>query len=436
MTTSDRDGEHMDSMYDAATGGPLTLAGATVLDGTGGAAIENGVVRVEDGSVTAVGRRGDFSRLADPVVDCTGCTLVPGLINSHLHLVLNGDGEAYREKLPRLAQMRDRELVPEYLAQARRNLDAGITTVRDLHPGPGGTPEGMLVAQELLRRGDADGSRVHLALRPLVMAGGHGGQWLSRIVSGVDEVRRAVRENVAEGSQFLKLMTAHSWGPLPGRPESWRRYFTVPELSAAVEAAHRAGVRAAAHSHGRDSISDNLEAGIDSIEHGSGLEEDLVERMVDQGTFLVPTLAPYANYIEVGASRGAPPERIAEARYVAERQRAGMRLAIEAGVKIAAGTDAGFQFLPHGDTLIDELELYVELGMEPLAAVRAATSRGAELLGIDDRVGSIRPGMVADLLLVEGDVRDQIGALRRVRMVLVDGRVVRGRPPRREHHTG
>ncbi|MQA72914.1 MAG: amidohydrolase family protein [Solirubrobacterales bacterium] len=395
-----------------------------VLDGTGDPPIEDGVLLVEGQRIAAVGPREDFPELEGEVIDCAGGAILPGLVNSHLHLALDGDDTPYPAKLPRLAQMRDRELIPLYLEQARINLEAGITTVRDLHPGPGGTTEGMLVAQELLRRGEVAGSRVHLALRPLVMAGGHGTQWLSRVASGPEDVRRAARENVAEGSQFLKLMTAHSWGPLPGRPESWRRYFTVAELAAAVDAAHRAGIPVAAHSHGVDSIGDNLEAGVDSIEHGSGLTEELVTRMVDQGTFLVPTLASYASFIAVGPERGAPAGRVEEARYVHERQRSGMRLAIEAGVKIAAGTDAGFQYLRHGATLVRELELYVELGMTPLDAIGAATLRGAEILQVADRLGSLEAGKIADVIVVDGDPLADVGALRAVKVVIREGRII------------
>lgn len=403
------------------------FVGGRVIDATGRPPQEDGVVLVEGARIAAIGPRSQFpSDLQAAVIDCGGGSVLPGLINSHLHLALSGDDEDYGDKLPKLAQLKDRALIPLYAEQARINLEAGVTTVRDLHPGPGGTVEGMKTLQELLRRHDLRGSRVYLALRPLVQAGGHGSHWLSRAVSGADEVRRAVRENVAEGSDFIKIMTAHSWGPLPGRPESWARYLTLEELRAGVEVAHRAGRLVAAHSHGVDSIAENLEAGIDSIEHGSGLTDELVERMVRQGTFLVPTLASYERFVRVGPSRGAAPARVEEARYVRERQRSGVAKAIAAGVKIAAGTDAGFQYLGHGDTLVLELELYVELGMSPLEAIRSATARGAELLQQGDRLGTLEPGKLADVIVVDGDASADVGALRRVRQVMRDGVLYRG----------
>lgn len=398
------------------------FTGGTVIDATGRAPIADGVVLVEGDRIAAVGRRGDFpTDMAAVEVACAGCSVLPGLVNSHLHLALTGDDEDYADKLPKLAKLKDRDLIPLYAEQARTNLDAGVTTVRDLHPGPGGTVEGMKVLQEQLRRHQLRGSRVFVALRPLVQAGGHGSHWLSRSVSGADEVRRAVRENVAEGSDFIKIMTAHSWGPLPGRPESWARYLTVEELRAGVEVAHRAGRLVAAHAHGDLSIGEDLEAGIDSIEHGSGLTDELIGRMVRQGTFLVPTLASYEQFTRVGPAKGAAARRVEDARYVRERQRTGVAKAIAAGVKIAAGTDAGFQYLGHGETLVLELEMYVELGMKPLDAIRAATARGAELLQQGDAFGTLEPGKLADVIVAQGDVLSDIGALRRIRAVMRDG---------------
>ena len=397
--------------------------GGQVIDGSGRLPVRDDVLKVEGRFVKAVGIRSEFGQVLEGhVVDCSGCTVLPGLINSHAHLSLSGDDENYSTKVPRLSQMRDRHLIPMYLEEAHKNLEAGVTTVRDPHAGAGGTIEGLLVSQELLRRGDVLGCRVFLGLRPLVMVGGHGSWWLSRVVSGIDEVQRATRENVADGANLIKIMTAHSWGPLPDQPETQVRYLTIPELSASVEVAHRAGLPVAAHSHGYDSIKENLDASIDSIEHGSGISDDLAEQMVNQGTFLVPTLASYENFRLVGGQRGAAVGRVNDASFVADQQQSGFRKAIQAGVRIAAGTDAGFQFLPHGDTLVLELELYVKLGMQPIDAIRSATSRGAELLRLTDRLGTLEAGKLADVLVVGGNPLADIGSLRNVRLVMKEGR--------------
>lgn len=404
----------------------MILLGGRVIDGTGRAPIDDGAVSIEGSRITAVGKRSDFGEdPGDSVIDCEGSTLIPGLFNCHCHLALDGDEESYTTKLPRLAQMKDPELVPIYMDQARRNLDAGVTTLRDLHPGPGGTPDAFLILQELIERGYADGSRILLALRPLVVAGGHGTQWLSRPVSGSEELRLAVRENIAHGSNVIKMMTAHSWGRLPNRPESWRRYFTPEELRVAAETAHMANIPISAHSHGADIIEANVEAGFDSIEHGSDLKDRTVELMAERGTYLVPTLSSFHNFTEVADGFGIPADRVDEARFVVKRQREGFGRALQAGVKIAAGNDAGFQFLPHGDSIVRELELYVELGMKPVEAIRSATMHAAGLLRVDDKLGSLEAGKLADVVVVRGDAEHDIGALRDVQLVIKEGRVVR-----------
>ena len=403
------------------------LAGGTLFDGVSDETVADAAVWVDRGEIVYAGPHKSDGFEGAEVVDCGGRTIVPGLINAHLHLSLDGDDTPYPVKLPYLKSLPDSELVMIYLRNAVQNLRAGVTTVRDMHPGPGGTVEGMKIAQRLLDRPEIPGSRCALALRPLVMKGGHGGQWLSRAASGPDDVQLAVREVIAEGAEVVKLMTAHSWGPLPGKPESLRKYFTLPELRAAVETAHRANIKVSAHSHGVDSIADNLEAGIDSIEHGSGLTEDLVQRMLDQGTYLVPTISSYANFVEEGRRHGEAEQRVADAAYVVERHRAGLKLAIEAKLKIAAGTDSGFQYLGHGAALKQELEIYVELGMRPVDALRSATSVAAELLGREDRIGRVAAGFDADLLITEGDPLTDISRLREVAYVMAQGRLYSAR---------
>lgn len=399
------------------------LEGGRLFDGAGDESLAEASVWVDGDKIVYAGpRRSDGFEGAE-VVDCSGCTIVPGLINAHLHLALDGDSTPYPVKLPYLKSLPDSELVMLYLRNAETNLKAGVTTVRDMHPGPGGTVEGMKIAQRLLDRPEIPGSRCVLALRPLVMKGGHGGQWLSRAASGQDDVQLAVREVIAEGAQVVKLMTAHSWGPLPDKPESLRKYFTVPELRSAVETAHRANVKVSAHSHGVDSIDANLEAGIDSIEHGSALTEELVQRMLEQGTYLVPTISSYANFVKRGREEGESEQRVNEAAYVVERHRAGLKLAIEAKLKIAAGTDSGFQYLGHGAALIDELEIYVELGMRPVDALRTATTVAAELLGRQDQIGRVATGFDADLLITRGDPLEDVSQLRGVEYVMAQGRL-------------
>jgi imidazolonepropionase-like amidohydrolase len=146
--------------------------------------------------------------------------------------------------------------------------------------------------------------------------------------------------------------------------------------------------------------------------------------MVERGTFLVPTLASYHNFSKVGASHGEGPGRISDSDYMSRRQREGLALAIQAGVKIAAGTDSGFVYLPHGSVIVDELALYVECGMSPIEALRSATSTAAQLVGVGDQLGSLKPGMIADLVVVDGAPHENIRALRAIRHIVKEGRIV------------
>lgn len=404
----------------------LTLVNGTVIDGIQQQPRRRAALRIAHGEVAGVYDSSEqVKEFKGEIRDCSGMTILPGLSNVHVHLALNGDTESYETKLPRLKGLEDEELVPIYLDQARANLEAGITTIRDLHPGPGGTTRGMLVARSVIEHGHAIGSRIHLALRPLVMSGGHGTQWLSKSVSGQDEIRRAVRENIAEGSDVIKIMAAHSWGQLPGRPESWRRYLTMEELQAAVEVAHRSMIPVSVHAHGTEAIAESVLAGVDSIEYGSGINGHVAELMAERGCFLVPTLSSFQNFLDVGEEYGVSELRRQEAMYVVQRQRTGFKAALQAGVKVVAGNDAGFQYLPHGSSLVRELELYVELGMKPIEAIQAATSVAAQLLQCSDQQGSLSPGMRADVLVVEGDASTDISTLKNVRLVIKDGVIVR-----------
>lgn len=403
----------------------LHVVGADVLDVDRRRVLADGVVRVVAGRIDAVGARGDFSEVLDGEVhDATGTTLVPGLINSHAHLALDGDEVPYATKLPLLSALGEPDLFVGYAEQAERNLRAGVTTVRDLHLGPTGDPEQLRVLREAVERGVVVGSRILAALVPLVIAGGHGNHWVSRRVSGPDEAARGAREAIADGADVVKLMTAHAWGPLPDRPDSWGRYFAVEELRAAIEAAHRLGVPVAAHSHGRQAVRDVVEAGVDSVEHGSDVDARALAAMEASGTFLVPTLTSYRTLVERADELGLPPDRRAEAGWVADRQRASFQSALEAGVRIAAGNDAGFHGVAHGTTFVRELEIYREYGMDPWEVLRSATTVAAELCGVGRDLGRVEPGHLADLVSVAGDPIADTAALRDVRAVWRAGSLV------------
>lgn len=403
----------------------LVLRGGRLIDSTGRQPVESSAVVVDGSRIAFVGSSSDLGKVdGATVVDLAGLTIMPGLINAHCHLTLNGDDEPYETKVPKLARLHDTMLTLMAAEQAKKNLDNGITTVRDLHPSSGGTEFQVLSLRDAIKAGTVLGSRIVCTGKCLVMAGGHGSHWISRECSGVEDCRRGAREVLKTGADFIKIMAAAGWGPILGKPATWAKLLTAEEMAAAVEIAHRAGKPAAAHSHGVQSISDVLDAGIDSVEHGSGLTDELVERMVKQGTYLVPTLTSYDTFVRGGVTATASEEKIRDAQGVIERHRPGIAKAIQAGVKIAAGTDAGFQRLPHGE-LVSELQIYRTLGMSAHDAIIAATKTAANLLQIGDLVGTVEPNKVADLLVVDGDPLFDLESLRNIRLVMKEGKIYR-----------
>ena len=255
------------------------------------------------------------------------------------------------------------------------------------------------------------------------MTGGHG-WFLGREADGPDAVRRAAREEMKLGATCIKLMASggvYGHAEEPGSPQ-----LTVEEMRAAVEEAHKTGRKVAAHAYSVAAIGNALDAGVDSIEHGSFLDRQTAERMREQGTCLVPTMSVYAAMDAKGPELGTPDYVRRKTTEVLEASREAFRLALDAGVPMAAGTDCGAPGHPHG-TLREELRLMVEAGATPQQALRFGTSAAARLLGLDGEVGSLEPGKRADMLAVAGDPLRDVRALEGVFLVLREGvEVARG----------
>jgi imidazolonepropionase-like amidohydrolase len=379
---------------------------ARVFDGTSEGVIEDGAVVVEDGRIASVGpARG----LPPNTVDLGDATLMPGLVDAHVHLVWDASAEPH--------EVVERESHALTVLRCAKNaglhLRAGVTTVRDV-----GSADGLAVEiGRAVELGILSGPRVVAAGRAIAMTGGHG-WFLGREADGPDAVRRAAREEIKAGASCIKLMASggvYGHAEEPGSPQ-----LTVEEMRPAVEEAHKAGRKAAAHAYSVEAINNALEAGVDSVEHGSFLDRETVGRMREQGTYLVPTMSVYAAMAEKGPGLGSPEYITRKTAEVLEAGGEAFRLALEAGVPVAAGTDCGAPGHPHG-TLPEELRLMVEAGATPQQALRFGTSAAAELLGLGDEVGALEPGKRADLLAVAGDPTLDILALREVRLVLRDG---------------
>ncbi|QXG76490.1 amidohydrolase family protein [Modestobacter sp. L9-4] len=394
------------------------FSGGQVLDGTGAPAAPADVA-VQDGRIVEVGVGLD----GDEVVDCTGATVLPGLFDCHVHVMMSG------VDLMRTLQTPFSYGFYEALHNLRRTLALGITSVRDA----GGADLGVA---EAVRRGLISGPRMQIAISMLSQTGGHGDGWHvcgaelplmgphpgrpRTIVDGPDEMRRTVRELLRAGADVIKVAT--SGGVLSARDDPRHPHFRPEELDVLVEEANAAHVAVMAHAQGAEGIKSAVRAGIRSIEHGIYLDDEAIDLMLAHGTWLVPTLAaPRAVLAAVAGGAQLPTAVVDKARAVQAVHDESVTRAIAAGVKVAMGTDSGVG--PHGDNLV-ELGLMADCGFTPEQAWHATTLSAAELLGVAGELGSLEPGKRADVVVLDGDATDLSGLAGRVREVWRDGELV------------
>lgn len=416
----------------AAEHGTLVLLrDARLIDGSGAAPREHVDVLVREGTIAQVGP-GIEPPPGARVVELGGRTLLPGFIDAHVHLGASPPASYAQGVVDGLR----RNLGDDALLGARNARDtlmAGFTTVRNV----GGSMADRAL-RDAIAGGLVPGPRMLVANYSIGITGGHCDHTNSMkpealphlqdyrhgVADGPEEVRKAVRYQVKHGADVIKVCATGgvmSQGDAVGSPQ-----LDPVELRAAVEAANRAERKVAAHAHGNQGIREAVQAGVHSIEHGSILDRETVRMMVERGTFLVPTVY-VARAVEQQADAGTLSEESArKAREIAPKMRASFKLAYDSGVKIALGSDAGvFQHGENGR----EFGTMVELGMKPMDAIVAGTSRAAELLGLAD-VGRVKEGMRADLVVVEGDPLKDVRVVEAPAMVMKGG--VIHLPPRWE----
>jgi imidazolonepropionase-like amidohydrolase len=402
--------------------GVTVLWNARVIDGTGADPRERAIVRIEEGRIAELGAaHGAAPELA---IDLEGRTLLPGLIDAHAHVSSDasrspgfGPPPALKGELPR-----PRELGYFILAKAARAmLAAGVTTVRDV----GSYDDEAIALREAVRLGIVEGPRI-LSCGRIISATAPGGAIFStmyREADGPDDMRRAVREQLRRGADFVKLMATGARSVLSEDPEPAQ--MTEDELHAIVDEAHRMGVRVAAHVEGLEGARLAVAQGVDTIEHGLSLHREprLLEAMAQRGIVLVPTLSTFHDLAERFAS-SFPQPLVDQAKRQREEAYSTLVAARDAGVTLAMGHDSG----PPGDNAI-ELVRMVAGGLSPLEGIAAATRGSARALGLDE-VGTVTAGTVADLLVVDGDPIADVGVLNdpeRIWLVLASGRTVAGR---------
>lgn len=398
------------------------ITDARLVDGSGAEPLENAVIVLDGKKIIQVETQGNIQIDQNDahVISAAGRTVLPGLIDTHVGFM--------REVMPiqpNPYQTTDKfvaESILNALVNADRCLKAGVTTVRQDSAGH----EGIYALREAFEAGRLDGPRIITPGNGLTISGGHA--WYScQEVDGPEEVRKAARLQLRAGADWIKLMaTAGSGGLFAGEsPEQWQ--MTVDEMRPAVEEAHKKGKWVMAHVSCAEGARNCLEAGVDSIEHGLFLEEDIVQEMADKGVFLVPTLWLYRRLVEIGERGEIPEWKYQRARGVVGRHTRSFELALEAGVKIAAGTDAGMPYTPVGASLHNEMLVMHEIGMSPMDVIVSATRRAAECLRLDDELGTIQPGKLADILIVDGDPLSNLGDTRQTWKVFKEGKLVHSR---------
>ncbi len=408
------------------------LTNARLLDGTGAPPRPNQAVLIDGNRIVGVGAEASLNPPPNtPRIDLQGKTLLPGLIDCHVHIWGNPDPDAKPQRQTRIpikdnAYYKARNLLFA-LQAAQDTLAAGFTTIQDLM-----APNDMVFPlRDAIAEGEFVGPRLRASGLCITLTGGHGTEYpeMAIVADGPQEILKAVRQQVAAGADVIKYMggtRAAFSPPFRGRPG-----YTTEEMAVGVEEAHRAGLRVHVHAHSSiEGIKNSIRAGVDSIEHGFPMDDEALEMMAERGTYLCPTLSvnPAAlDIIERG--RWAFPGSEKQVRYLAEQAPKMIEGAKRIGVKIALGTDAAMPGVYHGGNA-RELELLVEYGLTPMDALVAATRNGAENLGMLDDIGTIEEGKLADMIVVDGDPLDDIRVLKDlscIPLVIKDGAIVADR---------
>jgi imidazolonepropionase-like amidohydrolase len=400
----------------------IVVRAAHMLDVKSGRMIDDPVIVITGDRITSVSGPAPAGA---PVINLVGATLVPGLIDAHTHIVGKGTNFGYQE----LA-----ESIPSATLWGARNarvtLEAGFTTVRNV----GASGYADVALRDAINEGLVPGPRMMVSGPPLGITGGHCDdnllpfayhQTAEGVADGIEGVQHKTREVIKYGADVVKICA--TGGVLSKGDDPQASQFTLEEMKAIVADAHRLGRKVAAHAHGAQGILWATEAGVDSIEHGSYIDQAGIAAMKQHGTYLVPTMYLQTWMLENAQAIGLPPMYAVKMRQIIDVARKNIQRAFSSGVKIAFGTDAAVY--PHGLNA-HEFNVYVQMGMTPIQAIQTATVNAADLLGWSDRIGSIEPGKFADIVAVSTDPTKDVTTLEHPVFVMKGGQVYRNETAR------
>lgn len=415
---------------------PLILRGGLLIDGNGGDPVPDPEVHVEGGRIAGVcGRTGRTASGAARVIDCGGRVLMPGMMDLHVHLSCANTVDHAQTELANVIRT-PAEMLLDAAKNARFLLDAGFTTLRDLDWI---TPQGRTFVQEMgalrdaIAAGKLPGPRL-ITGGFVLTTGSHHDRMLPRVIPrdptyqgvGPAEVRRVSRRALRDGADLLKACVSGGHCTFDRHDDLWDRGLTQDELDAMVDEAHAFRKSVAAHCHTPLSVKMALEAGVDTVEHCTYVDDEAVSQLAASGTYNVPTLAPRGDtVIEERRRRGAPDFVLAQAREIADHCFASFERYRRAGVRFAMGTDITRH--PSTGTNATELGIYVSLGLTEMEAIQTATRNAADALGMLDNLGTVEAGKIADIVAVDGNPLDDISCLQdvnRIKLVVKDGAVV------------
>lgn len=381
-----------------------------LIDGKSSSPIDRAAILIDGDTIAAAGPESgleysaDYQR-AEKVIDAGGKTIVPGLINVHEHITWR---RSYGSWADRVVAKDPTWFAIRGAASCLISLCEGVTTIRDV----GAKGNTAIMLKRAIEDGIILGPRMLVCGQTIAMTGGHAYE-TSLVANGPDETRKAARELLLEGADFIKLMGSGG-GISKVRDFPWSPQFTLEEMRAAFEEAHNAGKKTTIHCHPASQIRRAVEAGVDCIEHGALIDVETAEFLAEKGVPLVPTLSATESFIVLGAEYGRDPEGIEQQKRRRPEKMEHWRSILETGVTLVSGVDS------LGD-LNMELGLFVEIGMSPMQAIQAATSIAAETIDMGDQVGTIEPGKYADLFLVGADPLEDVNNLRKIEWVMKGG---------------